>query len=219
MDPSFWLKRWQDNEIGFHAAEVQPALIKHWPALGLAKATRVLVPLCGKSLDMVWLAEQGHAIVGAELSEIAIKDFVAENYLTYVTAEEERGFKVYTSGPYELFCGDFFALIPEDTDVTAAYDRAALVAMPPEMQPRYAAKLAELMPPSSQVLLIGLDYDPREMQGPPFNIPQNRVRDLFEDKFEVKLLEARDGLTTSEHLKKRGITRLEEATYLLRRRA
>lgn len=219
MDASFWLKRWQDSDIGFHAAEVQPALIKHWPALGLAKDARALVPLCGKSLDMTWLAQHGHDVVGAELSEIAVKDFIAEQVLTYVTVDEESGFKIFSSGRYELWCGDFFALNRDDVNAAAAYDRAALVAMPPELQPRYAAKLAELMPPSSQVLLIGLDYDPREMQGPPFNIPQAGVRTLFEKDFEITLLEARDGLTRSEHLKKRGITRLEEATYLLRRRA
>lgn len=218
MDPSFWLKRWQDNEIGFHANEVQPALVKHWPALDLVKEARVLVPLCGKSLDMVWLAEQGHTIIGAELSEIALKDFIAENYLTYVTTEEDGGFRIYTSGPYELWCGDFFALDPAEIAATAIYDRAALVALPPEMQQRYADKMAELVPAGGQVLLISLDYHPGEMQGPPFNVPQARVQALFEKQFDVTLLEARDGLTKSEHLKKRGITRLEEATFLLRRR-
>jgi thiopurine S-methyltransferase len=91
--------------------------------------------------------------------------------------------------------------------------------MPPEMQPKYAAKLAELMPAGAPVLLIGLDYDPSEMQGPPFAIPQARVQALFEKDFDVVLLEARDGLTKAEHLKKRGVTRLEEAAYLMRRRA
>lgn len=219
MDPTFWLERWQKNEIGFHSDAVQPALVKHWPALQLEKSARVLVPLCGKSLDMVWLAGQGHEVVGAELSDIALKDFIAEQYLTYVTTEDAEGFTIHSSGPFELWCGDFFALKKDEVSVLAAYDRAALVAMPPELQPRYASKLAELMPERAPVLLIGLDYDTSEMQGPPFAIPQARVHTLFEKNFDVTLLEARDGLTKSEHLRKRGITRLEEAAYFLRRRA
>lgn len=218
MDAQFWLERWHKNEIGFHAPDVQAALKAHWPKLDVAKGARVLVPLCGKSLDMVWLAGQGHEVVGAELSEVALKGFIAEQMLTYVTTEDVDGFKVFDSGPYELWRGDFFALDAREVRAAAAYDRAALVAMPPEMQTRYAAKMAELLPAGAKVLLIGLDYDPKEMQGPPFNIPQPRVHGLFGQYFDITALEARDGLTKSEHLKSRGVTWLEEASYLLVRK-
>lgn len=218
MDPNFWLERWQKNEIGFHQEKVQPALALHWPKLGHPKDARVLVPLCGKSLDMGWLAGQGHKVIGAELSELALRDFIAGQQLQGLAAADIDGFKTFRSDPFELWCGDFFALDAAKVRVTAAYDRAALVAMPPEMQPRYAKKLAELIPKGGQILLIGLDYNASEMQGPPFSIPQDRVRRLFEADFEVSVLDARDGLTTSEHLKKRGVTRLEEASYLLKRR-
>ena len=219
MNPTFWLERWQKNEIGFHQDKVQPGLIKHWPALNTAKAERVFVPLCGKSLDMEWLAAQGHNVIGAELSESAIDAFFIACGLT-PSIEKIGTFAVKRSGPYEMWCGDFFALSRETFErVTAAYDRAALVAMPPDMQARYAEKFAELMPANSQTLLIGLDYNTHEMKGPPFAIPRDAVHALFKDHFDITLLEARDGLTKSEHLAKRGITRLEEASYLLRRKA
>lgn len=218
MDAEFWLERWQKNEIGFHSATLQPALLEHWKALDLPKGARVLVPLCGKSLDMVWLANQGCKVVGAELSEVAIEAFYADNKLT-PQVKTMDGFTVRNAKSFELWCGDFFALKRADINCTAAYDRAALVAMPPELQPRYAAKMAELMPAEGQVLLVGLDYNPSEMNGPPFSIPQARVHELFGKDFDVTVLDARNGLTKSEHLAKRGITRLEEATYLLRRRA
>ena len=219
MDPNFWLERWQKSEIGFHANDVQPALAMHWARLGLGKGARVLVPLCGKSLDMVWLAEQGHAVVGAELSELAVDSFFAEQKLT-PTVQSNDGFTVKSAGPYELWCGDFFALPhPHIQPIDAIYDRAALVAMPPALQPGYAAKLAELAAPSTQALLIGLDYNTVEIAGPPFSTPQSQVRTLFEPAFNVTVLDARDGLTKSEHLIKRGVTRLEEATYLMQRTA
>ena len=219
MDSSFWLDRWPKNEIGFHQDKVQPALIKRWPGLNIAKGARVFVPLSGKSVDMDWLAEQGHHVIGAELSELAIDAFFAERKLT-PSVERRGAFLVQRSGPFEMWCGDFFALSRETfQDVPAAYDRAALVAMPPEMQARYAAKFAELMPANSQTLLIGLDYNQSEMKGPPFAIPRDAIHALFKDQFEVTLIEARDGLTKSDHLSKRGVTRLEEASYELRRRA
>jgi thiopurine S-methyltransferase len=217
LEPSFWLERWQKNEIGFHAEAVQPALIKHWPALGVAEGARVLVPLCGKSLDMLWLAQQGLHVAGAELSAIAVRDFFAEHGIT-PKVREHGGFEVSTADAIELWCGDFFALDARAMNVTAAYDRAALVALPPSMQQRYAAKMAELMPRASKVLLISLDYDPQEMQGPPHNISQDRVRELFADKFEVALLEALRGPPRTDHLRNRGVTWLEEASYLLVRK-
>jgi len=219
MDPSFWLERWQKNEIGFHAPKVQPALAKHWPALNAAKGATVFVPLAGKSLDMAWLASQGHRVIGAELSELAVDQFFTENGLV-PALRTVRSFKVKSADGIEIWCGDFFALSRDDLPaLDAAYDRAALVAMPPELQPRYAAKMAELMPAGTPTLLIGLDYDPQEMQGPPFNIAQSRVRELYEATFDITVIEAKDGLAKSDHLAKRGVTWLEEASYLLRRKA
>ena len=218
MDPSFWLKRWQQNETGFHQDKVQPALAKHWPELQVAQRSRVFVPLCGKSLDMTWLADQGLTVIGSELSELAADAYFNERGQT-ASIRGVDGFTIKSSGPVEIWCGDFFALTRDHINATAAYDRAALVAMPPEMQKKYADKLAELMPFASQTLLIGLDYKQAEMKGPPFAIPRAHVHALFDSYFDVTLIEARDGLAKSDHLSKRGVTYLEEATYILRRRA
>lgn len=219
MEPEFWLERWQRGEIGFHQLSVQPALKTHWPRVSVAPGDTVLVPLCGKSVDMVWLAELGYRVVGAELSEQAVDAFFSELGVTpdVRTAGEHT---IKSSGAISIWCGDFFALDPQALPkIDAVYDRAALVAMPPELQPRYAAKVAELMPQSAQALLIGLDYNETEMRGPPFAVSQSRVRALFDDAFDIDLLDARDGLAKSDHLAKRGVTRLEEATYLMTRRA
>ena len=154
MDPDFWRDRWQRQDIGFHQAESHDQLRRHWPALGIAPGSPVFVPLCGKSLDMVWLAGQGHRVIGAELSEIAIDDFFAERGLV-PAVRNEGSFRVKTAEAYELWCGDIFDL-PQGAvaGVAGVYDRAALVAFPAELQPRYAAKLKELVPPAAPILLV-----------------------------------------------------------------
>lgn len=219
MDPNFWLERWQKGEIGFHQQKVQPALEKNWARLGVGNGETVLVPLCGKTLDMVWLADQGYDVVGVELSERAVDEFFAERGVE-ADVRNVSGFTVKSSGRNAIWCGDFFALNTELLPaVSAIYDRAALVAMPPELQPKYVAKLAELLPAGRHILLVGLDYNENEMSGPPFAIPQTRVRSLFERDFDVEILDVRDGLPKADHLANRGVTRLEEATYLMTRRA
>src|ERR1700739_935957 len=113
MQPEFWHKKWESNQIGFHQPEVNPYLQRHWPDLAIPAQSRVLVPLCGKSLDLLWLAGRGHRVLGVELSQRAVEDFFREQQLQ-PQISEEGGFEVYRAGAIELRCGDFFALSAND---------------------------------------------------------------------------------------------------------
>lgn len=218
MDHVFWLDRWEKADTGFHQAAAHDFLLRHWPALGVPKSAQVLVPLCGKSNDMVWLADHGHTIIGSELAALAVDQFFAERTRT-PAAVTEGAFTVKRAGPFELWCGDHFALDPAVTRrIGGVFDRAALVAMPRVMQQAYADKLAELTPQDVPVLLIALDYDPSEMDGPPFPIPPKRIDELFGSNFRISLLEKRDCLASSENLRKRGLTALSETAWKLVRR-
>lgn len=217
MDPNFWLDRWQSNEIGFHQPMVQPALERHWAGLGVKPGARVFVPLAGKSLDMVWLAERGHEVIGAELSKLAVDTFFSDRSRAASIVTEGQH-SVHRAGPYEVWCGDYFELPAHATSrIGAVYDRAALVAMPVTLQQRYASKLAELTPRDAPVLLVSLEYDPSQMDGPPFPIPRSQIESLFGQSFDITPLDAREGLPASPNLKKRGLTWLKEPIYLLRR--
>ncbi len=218
MEHSFWLDRWQKSDIGFHQPAAHDFLARHWPSLGVAKGSEVLVPLCGKSNDMVWLADRGHAVIGTELAQSAIDQFFAERMRT-PAAISDAGFAVSRAGPYALWCGDHLALDPAVTRrIGGVFDRAALVAMPHTMQQPYAGKLAALTPSGVPVLLVSLDYDPSEMDGPPFPISPDRVQELFAKDFRITLLEKRDVLNASQNLKKRGLTALHEMAWKLVRR-
>ena len=46
----------------------------------------IFVPLCGKTLDLIWLNEKGHTVMGCELSEVAAKQFFEENKIPYSTS-------------------------------------------------------------------------------------------------------------------------------------
>ncbi len=215
MDATFWHERWQNKDIGFHQPDIHALLQKHWARLGIGAASKVFVPLCGKSLDMVWLAEQGHSIVGAELSAIAVDEFFAERGLE-PTVRPSDNFAVKSAGPYELWCGDIFEMPPETlSDIAGVYDRAALVAFPDDLQERYAAKLAELLPPAAPILLMTLDYDAERMTGPPFPVPLAQVDRLFAESHAITELECRDVLDLHQRFRQRGLLALDEYAYLL----
>ncbi len=127
-DHQHWLDRWKENRLGFHEAAVNQYLQAHLPRFDLDPGARIFLPLCGKALDMLWLAEQGYEVIGIELSEIALRDFFDENQLDYERIESDR-FVVFRSGRIELLQGDFFDLRRDDLDGCAlVYDRAALIA-------------------------------------------------------------------------------------------
>ncbi|HML27889.1 MAG TPA: thiopurine S-methyltransferase [Hyphomicrobium sp.] len=219
MEQSFWHERWERGEIGFHQPHIHAQLQAFWPSLGLPQGSPVFVPLSGKTRDMAWLAEQGHNVIGAELSELAVRDFFQDSGL-FPTISQSGSFQVFEAGPFKIYQGDFFAL-PGDAlrDVVACYDRAAMIALPPEMRPQYAEKLASLLPPEAVILAISLEYPEGELKGPPFSVTREEVHSLYGKQFTIEILEARDGLAASDNLKKRGVTKLEEIAYLLRRRA
>ncbi|WP_339531894.1 thiopurine S-methyltransferase [Pseudomonas mucidolens] len=215
MDFTFWHERWAHNQIGFHLAQVNPYLQRHWPSLDLARDTQVLVPLCGKSLDLMWLAGQGHRVLGVELSEKAIEAFFREQRLT-ATLREQGAFKVYQAGAIELWCGDFFALSASDVaGCTALYDRAALIALPMSMREHYAAQLNTLLVQGRSGLLITLDYDQAQKAGPPFAVGDEEVRALLGARWRLNTLERRDILEASPKFLQSGVKRLEERVYRL----
>ena len=99
--------------------------------------------------------------------------------------------------------------------MAGAYDRASLIAFPAPVQGHYAAKLKELALARVPILLITLDYDQRQMAGPPFSTPRDRVHDLFADRYEIEELACQSALEQNPRLMQRGLTSLEECAYAL----
>jgi len=215
MEPKFWQERWARNQIGFHLPEVNPYLLRYWPSLTLAQGAKVLVPLCGKSLDLMWLASNGYHVLGVELSEQAVDAFFREQNLT-PRITWHGVFKVYQADLIEIWCGDFFALDAGAlADCTALYDRAALIALPPLMRAQYAEQLNSLLRPGCQGLLITLDYDQTQKAGPPFAVTDDEVKVLLGFQWRLEVLEAQDILGESWKFVQDGVTRLEECAYRL----
>lgn len=219
MDSDFWQQRWRDNQIGFHQDQVTPLLQQYWPALALPGGSSVFVPLAGKTLDMVWLAAQGYRVFGVELSQIAVDQFFAEHGLMPTRHASRYGVH-YVAGNIELVCGDAFALDTELlSDCAAVFDRAALIALPPEMRRRYASKLYARLPTDCRGLLITLEYPPHEKAGPPFSVDEDEVDALYASDWQIGLLERRDILAEHPGFIANGVSALNTAVYQLRRRA
>lgn len=217
MEPSFWEARWRKNQIGFHLSEANPLLKEYLPALRLELGDSVFMPMCGKSLDILYLRDQGFRVVGAELSELAVRAFFSENELTFTESQNGR-FLRFESDGIIIFCGDIFHLRKDHlAGTSASFDRAALFAFPPEMRRRYVEHFNNIYPPLFKTLLVTVEYPQHEMSGPPFSLEETEVRELFSNWKDVELLHTADVLSKNVHLRERGITALQEKVYLLRK--
>ena len=218
MDKDFWHTRWKTNQIGFHQYEINPYLVRYWSSLQLPQQSRVFVPLCGKTLDMIWLLDQGYNVVGNEISQLAVEAFFAENRLT-PEIREETGFTRWTCDRIEILCGDFFELGTADIGrIDALYDRAALIALTPAQRNRYVTSIAALLEPQTPGLLVTLDYDQQAMQGPPFAVSATEVNKLYLGGFLVEQLAHAEIIDTQPQFRSRGLSALTESVYRLRRR-
>ncbi len=213
MDPDFWHERWKTNQIGFHQGDVNSCLVRYWPSLSLNEGSRILVPLCGKSRDMFWLLEQGFSVVGVEISPLAVEAFFAENRITHGITRKTRCVRWETED-LEVLCGDFFELERSDIGICqGVYDRAALIALPPAMRERYVNHLSTLLDRPARGLLLTMDYNQSEMEGPPFSVSDAEVSRLFADTCIVQQLCRTDILHSQPRFLERGLTRLCEQAW------
>jgi thiopurine S-methyltransferase len=218
MKPDFWHQRWHDNQIGFHQPAPTPLLLKHWPSLGVPAGAKVFVPLAGKSLDMAWFAANGYRVLGVELSTLAIERFFAEHDLQPGIRDSKYG-RHYAAGGIELVNGDAFGLdVDALRDCAAVFDRAALIALPPDMRVRYANELYAKLPVGCRGLLITLEYPQAERDGPPFSVPEAEVHALFGDHWSIDLRERRP-IPPDHPGFVSGVSKLDTAAYALQRRA
>jgi thiopurine S-methyltransferase len=181
-----WLDRWENGRTGWHEPHGNAALKAHWRE----DRGRVLVPLCGKSADLAWLAGRGHEVVGVEVARKAIVAFFEEQAIACEVDRSGpldcyRGVEV----PISIYCGDYLAFIAEPFD--ALYDRGAFVAIESAMRDRYATHTHRLLRQDARVLLVTVEYDQAAAQGPPYSVSAADVQRFWGN---LECIERRDDL-------------------------
>ena len=184
-----WIERWREGRTGWHEPDGNRGLRSNWNASG----RHVLVPLAGKTIDMLWLAAQGNRVTGVELSPLAVEAFFAEHELEY-TIDESGALPVYAASGVDIriACGDYFAF--NETGFDGHYDRGALVALSDELRPRYAQHTEGRLSPNAYQCVITVQYDSSVAEGPPFSLndtellaywPRLECRDSYDDTLNM----------------------------------
>jgi len=217
MEAEFWHDCWERGRLGFHQAEYNRHMMAFMPQLGLQPGARVLVPLCGKSLDMLWLLQQGYSVTGIELSQKAVEDFFNENELEFETQESEAG-TLYRHDRLEIRCSDLFETgLDWLPPIDAVYDRAALPALPPDMRREYASLMLDRLPLNTPTLLQAMEYPQHEMDGPPFSVDPSEIEELYGLCSTIDVLHSMDCLDQRASFREKGLSRLIDHVYRIRK--
>lgn len=217
MDPSFWNHLWQTNDIKFHKIATHPLLIKFSHKL---KPGRTIVPLCGKSLDMIHLWQEGHYIVGIEQNPIPCEAFFKENNIRF-EKKVVGDFTIYSSHRLEIWCGDVFQTPPQVwKGMTGIYDRAGVVGFPVEMQKQYMKFLNDRMKENKKtfdaMLLITVDFDDEKIEGPPFSISDKSVKKLFPKSVKIEKISSTLDPSISGRAPKFSSVHVQEKVFLIK---
>lgn len=214
-DNELWQQSWRDKNTDFHQKAVNRHLVKFWPTLGLTASDRIFVPLCGKSLDMLWLAAQGHTVVGVELSPLAVRAFFRENRLQPTRRPVGR-FTLWEHGRIGILCGDFFQLAAADLgDIAAVFDRASLTALPDEIRGAYLAHLRKIVPASCKMLLLTTEEpDDDETDGQAFAVA-DEISTLYADAFDIQLSHVESFFEADPDPSVTQLVRVEQKVYSL----
>ena len=181
-----WHERWQIRNINFHLSQVHPDLIKYVSELTLPAQGRCFVPLCGKSLDLEWIAKNlGHQVTGVEFSPIPIQEFFSEHNLT-AHRENQQNHVLYKAQNIEIYQGDFFSLPSTlNHQFDWIYDRASLVAINPEQRKDYVKKCTSMLKEDGKILLLSFHYDPESFEGPPHSLSKDQIQKLYGGAFSI----------------------------------
>ena len=204
-----WLTQWESGRTGWHQAGGSAALRKFWPRL--AAGSRVLVPLCGKSPDLLWLAHQGLHVTGVELSEIAVRAFFDETDIPFEISKCD-GFKWFQARQHDItiVCADYFQFLDKPFD--ALYDRASLVALPPQVRAVYVQHTKSLLKPAAALLLLTLEYDQSKATGPPYSVMSDELKNYWVRIQRVG--ERSDSKNIPPKIRQAGISEIVEAVWL-----
>ena len=209
-----WQRNWRQGDTDFHRLTVNRHLQTVWPTLAVPPSAKIFVPLCGKSLDMLWLARQGHHVIGIELSPVAIRAFFRESRVQPERRQAGK-FTSWQRDRIQILCGDFFDLHAADLEnVAMVYDHASLTALPEELRADYVRHLRAILPDAAMLLVTTEDLESHERGGFPYAVTAE-VESLYGEHFAIDLRHA-ESLNEDDPAGEPGaVFRVEEKTYLL----
>lgn len=157
-----WETRFAADDTPWERHDLHPAMLAWAKAGEFAPGSRVIIPGCGRSPELAFLAAQGVNVTGADLSPTAL----AAQRKTLDAAGLDA----------TLLEGDVLAHRP-DTPYDAVYEQTFLCAIPPRLRSDYERALIEWLKPGGRLLALFMQKN--VLGGPPYGCALPAMHELF----------------------------------------
>lgn len=172
--------------------KVDPILMKNIKELTAGRSNlRMFVPMCGKTHDMLWLADKGHAITGAEINARYIKAFFRDAELEYTLRSEQitpkKKVNVYKAKGKDITlyqCDIFDYSVGVSGQFDAIWDQSALPVineMGAKRLKEYTSLMQSLLKPDGRHMVEVCKH------GANF-VDSKMLKSLFGDKSDIRYL-------------------------------
>jgi len=216
-----WLNFWQRNpQYNFNAfySNLKEDILNCFRSLGMTEKSTILVPLCGKTHDLIYFSELGYNVFGVEISSIAIKQFFIENNLNYKIEKVDLNaiYSATNNGVnIQIYCGNIFDLIPSNfSPCDTFYDVAGLYALPKESRKQYVCMVKSLLIPSAKGVLTSVSHNLPERNSAPYSINNDEINYLFGESFFLKKKGEYD-VIPNDCYQKNGFEKMSHSVYEL----
>jgi thiopurine S-methyltransferase len=201
-----WDQRWSAGKTAWHKTDVHASLQKYcdeYVLNDIVAGGRILIPLCGKTVDMVFLAKKRPIgeVVGIDGISKAIEEFIQEqsSEVEIKKVDPVQGYGKYQGDKITLLTGDFFNITMDiigdaSTLFDGVWDRGALVAIQPSLREQYIDQIGTFIRKPNGKYLIATVVRPNNdiTSGPPFSIDETELRRLFGTKSWVDTIQLLD---------------------------
>ncbi|WVQ94377.1 hypothetical protein IAU59_001456 [Kwoniella sp. CBS 9459] len=171
-----WEERWQEGRTGWDQSQSHKTLVSFLGSaqadeLGVAREGRALVPGCGKGYDVYLLATRGLSAVGLDLAPTGV-----DAARKWIASQPNT-----STGNAEVICQDFFSYNPQEK-FDVIYDYTFLCALPPDLHPSWATRLAYLTHASSCLITMMYPLPPTStgQNPPPWPLTVDRYHELLD---------------------------------------
>lgn len=183
-----WKKDWQDGKPRWSMADIYWPLEKHIDRLTRGKPSTFFVPCCGDMVDMKWLLDRGHTVIGAELIATAASSFFQTYNIEHDVTDVKNYGKLYKSkdGKMKMYIGDVMKFNSQycEGDVDVIYDVGAMQAINTSERVAYVDMENNVLK-SGGILFVNLmgdqeEPDKSEIVPPVFQAAYDKIVTLFE---------------------------------------
>lgn len=191
---NIWKEKWEEGKSVWHKSNPNPLLVEFFNRFDAdsLKNKRILVPMCGKSVDMKWLYDQGMSVVGVDVVELAVKQFFCDNNMEYEVKDSSiPGATLFHHDErMSILLCDIFNINTEVIGGPCSYiwDRGALGAIQYTEVEKYTKIVESVLADDAQGLIECFTFDRGLIPGPPYAVTKEEVFEYYSCNFFVEQL-------------------------------